>query len=148
VEYLIVGLIVQIIIVAVWSFLHAYILQGRAKKKQNWDLPYRHAYMVSIKANLLAAAAGTGVALALLFSVGAGEKVINAVNLLVTLPVWWFAHSQFLLSTPTAPNLMQPKQARQISTAVFAAFILVAIVIGIVGVVSALAIPMFIGIGK
>ncbi|MEW5792641.1 MAG: hypothetical protein ACOY4L_00670 [Pseudomonadota bacterium] len=124
--------------VLLWSFLNASILQWRARKLRNLSIRYKDAYLVSIKAGLVALVVGDLAVLAVAFSGNSNEQLLNSVGLLFGVTSWWFAHSNGLLKLAGQSSLPSPKDARAISASVFGYWI---------GGLFALSLVLLLGIG-
>ena len=102
------------------SFLGAWILQLRAQKLRSWTISYKDAFLVSVKAVLLALAFATLVVFLVAFVGNSDENLLRAIGQLCWLIAWWFAHSNGLLKLAAPSSLLSPKDARALSASVFA----------------------------
>lgn len=118
-EYVFGLLIGGVIGVLVWSFLNAGILRWRARKLRGWEIRYRDAYVVSIKAGFLALIFGELAAFAVLFTGNNDAEVLKSVGMVFGLVTWWFAHSNALLKLAGPSSLLSPQDARALSASVF-----------------------------
>lgn len=103
---------------ALGALLNAKILTWRAMIIKHWALPYKTAYLVSIKAGLLAVLASIAAQFAVIFA-GGSDELLKNVGVLVALVTWWLAHSNGLLKLAGPSITLTAKEARGISASVF-----------------------------
>lgn len=110
----------QVIGILLWAaLLNAPILQWRARKLKHWSIRYKDAYLVSIKAGLIAAVLSFVVTLGILLLVPADvDPLAQLVGLIVALLSWWLAHSNALLKLSGPHSLLSVSDARAISSSV------------------------------
>lgn len=128
----------QIVGLLAWSFLNAAMLQWRARALENWNIRYRTAYFVSLKAGLIGTGFAWATALAVVF---AGIGSTNPLGQLATglgMAAWWFAHSNALIKLAARNSIpLTVEEARAISTSVIGYLLvallplLIALVIGL-----------------
>ena len=119
-----------------WSLVQAAILQWRARKVKAITIPFFKALYVSIMAccaaiaffpfaGVVTAALGAlVVALALGNTTnGAPDEVVTLIASLCTIVVWHYAHSKLLARVAASSAALSPKDARAITSEVFAVMI-------------------------
>jgi len=126
-----------------WSFPSASILQWRARKLESWTIKYKDAYLIAVKAALIAAFLADLVIFSLVFAGFSDEKVLKPVASLVGLGSWWIAHTNGLLKLAGPSNLIPVKRARAISASVFGYLFVTLLGIGIGFVLIFLAASAF-----
>jgi len=117
-DMLIATLIGQVAGVLLWAaILYAPILQWRSRARFSWNLPYKRAFLVSIKA------AGMAIVVSMLLGFVAGltnstGPLIEAAIFVAGILAWWFTHSTALLAESENVISMSLKDARILSAAV------------------------------
>jgi len=115
-------------IVVLWSLIQAAILKWRARKVKAITISFGKAFYVSIMAWCAAIAFSFAASIALAL----GNITNEAVGLtarLCTLVVWYYAHSKLLARATASSAALSPKEARAITSDVFAVMIVIAIAV-------------------
>ena len=107
----------------VLSFINAWIMSWRAKALRSWNIPYRSAYFVSVKALLIALIVGVLAAHAIDVAIehfgGSRHGLARSAGVLIGLVSWWFAHCSALMKLQVRRIVVWPKDARALSASVF-----------------------------
>lgn len=129
----------QILGAILWSFFNAGLLIWRALKMKHWAVHFRDAYVVSIKAALIAVVIADIAQAAVAVAGGHSDDLLRNVGLLFGVVAWWFAHSSALLRLAGNSITLTVKEARSVSASVFGfAFggvMLISLAIGLIIVV-------------
>jgi len=106
--------------VLVCSLLTAAILLWRARKRQNWIIPYKDAYVVSLKAGFSSLVIANVAIIAVAYSGIENEDLFKHVALLFGVGAWWFVHTNALLRFASITTTLTVKDAKALSANVFA----------------------------
>ncbi len=112
------SIIGRVIGVLLWAaLLNAPILQWRARKLKNWSIGYKVAYVVSIKAGLIAVVLSFVVQLGIVLLLPPDVAPLDqVVGFIVALSSWWLVHSNALLKLSGPHGLLSVSDARSISS--------------------------------
>jgi len=134
------GIIIgQVLGILLWAaILNAPILQWRARKLKHWNIRYKDAYLVSIKAGFIAAVLSLAVTLGIVLLVPLDADAVDVLSRLVGVVVallsWWLAHSNALLKLSGPHGLLSVNEARSISGSVLG-FMFIVVFGAVLGVV-------------
>lgn len=125
--------IIQVIGILLWSLLlNAPILQWRSQKHKNWNIGYKDAFFVSIKAGVVALIV---IDISILAGALSGRPAIITLvmllGFLLGLVSWWLTHSNALLKLASSSGMLSIKDARSISMQVFVYILAVAIALAL-----------------
>lgn len=135
-----IGILVGLAIgVLVLSFINAWVLSWRAKVLRSWRIPYRSAYVVSVKAVVISLIAGALAAYAVDFVVdffgSARHGLARTIGALLGIVAWWYAHRSALMKMEVPRIVVWPKDARAISASVFG-FVTIILVASITAILA------------
>ncbi|MEX0450515.1 hypothetical protein V6X62_01625 [Spiribacter sp. 218] len=142
-DMLIAALIGQAVGVLLWTaLLYAPILQWRSRVRLNWNLSYKRAVVISLKA------AGMAIVVSMLLGFVAGltsstNPLIDASISLAAILAWWFTHSTAVLTESQNTISISLKDARMLSAGVMGWAIGLLFALGLVVAVLGMALRAF-----
>lgn len=114
----------QVITILFWSLLISTpVLKWRSKKLKNWDIKFKSAYVISIKAALISLILTDILALSVYQLLPVNDVIYSFIPLallIFCLYILWYAHTNSLFKFSQKSNeiLISIKDARSISTSV------------------------------
>lgn len=142
-DMLIAALIGQAVGVLLWAaLLYAPILQWRSRVRLSWNLPYKRAVLISLKAAGMAIVVSMLLVFVADLTNSTGPLIEAAISLAAIL-AWWFTHSTAVLTESQNTISISLKDARLLSAAVMGWAIGLLFALGLVVAVLVAALRAF-----